>query len=158
MQHTVCSINDASNFSDPWLYVELRASIDEVSLSNSFIVVTNRLDRFQLWLNATPCHWQFHHETFMAHSWDKESTKNRLRKSFFETKLISCADNSKVAFNVEIDVLLISALFSAAKLLLTEQLIGWAASSSILIVSVRILKLEENVIWTIAQRKLTYKP
>ena len=102
--------------------------------------------------------WQFHHETFMAHSWDKESTKNRLRKSFFETKLISCADNSKVAFNVETDVLLISALFSTSKLLLTEQLIGWAGSSSILIVSVRILKLEENVIWTIAQRKLTYKP
>ena len=67
-------------------------------------------------------------------------------------------DNSKVAFNVETDVLLISALFSTSKLLLTEQLIGWAGSSSILIVSVRILKLEENVIWTIAERKLTYKP
>ena len=102
--------------------------------------------------------WQFHQETFMAHSWDKGSTKNRLRKSFFETKLISCADNSKEAFNVETDVLLISALFSTSKLLLTEQLIGWAGSRSILIVSVRILKLEENVIWTIAERKLTYKP
>ena len=43
---------------------------------------------------------------------------------FFKTKLISCADNSKIEFNDETDVLLISALFSASKLLLTEQLIG----------------------------------
>ena len=69
----------------------------------------------------------------------RDRWKNLLRES--ETKLISSDDNSKVAFNVETDVLLISALFSASKLLLTEQLIDWVGSSCTLIVSVKILKL-----------------
>ena len=74
-------------------------------------------------LNGTPCHKRF------------------VLNILYETKLRSCADNSKVAFNDETDVLFISALFSASKLLLTEQLIGWAGSIITLTVSVRILKL-----------------
>ena len=82
----VCSISHVSKFSDPSLYDESRASIDGASLSNSFIVVTNKLDWFQLWLNATPCHiYQVNDlpDSFMAHSWDKGSRKNLWRKSFF---------------------------------------------------------------------------
>ena len=86
-------------------------------MSNSSIVVTNKLDRFQpLRLNVTPCH--------IPHS-GQGARKSFFQNILYETKLISCADNSKVAFNDETDVLLfISALFSASKLLLTEQLIG----------------------------------
>ena len=93
----------------------------------------------------------------------RDRQKNLLRKLFFETKLISCTDNWKDAFNVETDVLLISPLFWASKVLLTEQLIGWAGSSCILAVSVRILKFFDLRylkfrFWIIAERNLTYKP
>ena len=45
--YNICGISDLSNYFDPWLYDESRARIDGASLSNSFIVVTNKLDRFQ---------------------------------------------------------------------------------------------------------------
>ena len=131
-QHKFCIVN----FVDPWLYEESRASIDGASLSNSLIVVTNKLDRFQSTrLNPTVCHVK------VRVSCAKGSTKESFEKILSETKLISSDDNSKVAFNVETDVLLISALFAASKLLLTEQLIDWVGSSCTLIVSVKILKL-----------------
>ena len=118
--HKFCIVN----FDDPWLYDESRARIDGASLSNSFIVVTNKLDRFQpLRLNG------------------QGARKSFFQNILYETKLISCSDNSKVAFNDETDVLFISALFPVSKLLLTEQLIGSAGSIITLTVSVKILKL-----------------
>ena len=57
-----------------------------------------------------------------------------------ETSLISCEDNSKVAFNDETNASFKTASSSASKLLLTEQLICCDGSSSTVAVSVKILK------------------